>query len=96
MGALSSQELHSDQLLEGLTKLFTNYAWCIEEIGATPSAIEPLFSIEMADFEDTFSFEMQMHVIKKYLSSSKADKVAEVKKVKIKHKRQRSVQSNTS
>ena len=55
LGALTSTELHTDQLLEGATKLFANYAWCIEEIAATPSVLEPLFSIEMADYEEMFN-----------------------------------------
>lgn len=54
VGILTANELHTEQLLEGVTKLFSNYAWVISEISATPSVIEDLFSIDMQDFEDMF------------------------------------------
>lgn len=54
MGILTANELHTEQLLEGVTKLFANYTWVISEITATPSVIEDLFSIDMQDFEDMF------------------------------------------
>ena len=58
MGILTANEVHTEQLLEGVTKLFKNYAWCIAELGATPSILEPIFSIEMADFDETFNNQM--------------------------------------
>ena len=74
MGVLNSTELHTEQLLEAITKLFTNYSWCIEEIRATPSIVEALFSYESTDFDELFNNAMHLHVIKNYLGSSKADR----------------------
>lgn len=70
-----------------MTKLFANYAWCIAEIGATPSIIEPLFSVEMSDFEDVFNNEMHMHVVRQYLGSRKEEREAQIKKKKLNIKR---------
>lgn len=52
VGALTSDELHTEQVLESLTKFVSNYGWCIEEIAATPSVLEPLFSIQMPELDE--------------------------------------------
>jgi len=65
-----------------VTKLFTNYAWCIEEIRATPSILQPLFSFETADFGEMFNNEMHLHVIRKYLASSRVEREGRIKKGK--------------
>lgn len=87
IGYLNASEFYTEQILEGVTKLFANYAWCIAEIGATPSIIEPLFSVEMSDFEDVFNNEMHMHVIRQYLGSRKAEREAQIKKKKLNNRR---------
>ena len=76
VGQLNASEFYTEQILEGVTKLFANYAWCIAEIAATPSIIEPLFSVEMNDFEDIFNNEMHMHVVRQYITSRKLEREA--------------------
>lgn len=84
---LNSTELHTDQLLEAATKLLTNYAWCIEEIRATPSIFEKLLSYEASDFDDLFNNAIQLHVIKNYLRSSKADRDGDFRKKTRQHQK---------
>lgn len=81
LGVLSSTELHTEQLLEGVAKLLANYSWCIEEISNSPPAlITLLFNFEVADFEELLNKAMHVFVVKNYLTSSKADREGNFKK----------------
>ena len=54
-GNLIANEIHTEQLLEGVSKLFANYGWCIKELSVSPSLIKPIFGFELADFDETFN-----------------------------------------
>ena len=91
---MTANEFHTEQLLEGLTKLFCNYTWCINFIVDQPSLLEPIFSVEMQHEPNR---EMYWYIIRNYLGSAKPEREAKVKKMKLKTiKSRRSFQSNES